>query len=230
MSEHAKSQEMVKRGRLAADEYGRPLLRGYFHLGASVAAAGGCILIVLLANSAKAYVGGAVFAVSLLALYTTSGLYHSIRWGPPVKDILKRLDHAMIFVLIAGTYTPFCLFAGSPAWGVSLLAVVWSIAGVGVGLKIAWPNAPRWLSVALYLGSGWIALVAATKLTDWYAIGPLAVVALGGVLYSAGGIIYGLRRPNPFPRVFGYHEVFHVLVIAGSALHFSVVAVYLMPS
>lgn len=206
-----------------------PLLRGYFHLAAAFAAVAGLVALLLLADSAKAYVGGAVFAVSLIALYTVSGVYHSVPWGGRVRGVLKRLDHAMIFVMIAGGYTPFCLFAGSPAWGISLLAVVWSIAGAGVALKLAWPNAPRWLSVGLYLGTGWIAVVAATQLADWYAVGPLAVMALGGVLYSIGGVIYGLRRPNPFPRVFGYHEVFHLLVIAGSVLHFTVVAVYLMP-
>jgi hemolysin III len=214
---------------MTLDEF-RPLLRGYLHLGAAVAAVAGLVALVLLADSPKAYVGGAVFAVSLIALYTVSGVYHSIPWGPRMRSVLKRLDHAMIFVMIAGGYTPFCLFAGSPAWGISLLAVVWSVAAAGVVLKLAWPNAPRWLSVGLYLATGWIALVAATQLADWYAIGPLAVMALGGVLYSAGGIIYGLRRPNPFPRVFGYHEVFHALVIAGSVLHFAVVAAYLMPA
>lgn len=208
----------------------RPLLRGYLHLGAAIVAVAGLVVLVLLADSTKAYVGGAVFAISLIALYTVSGLYHSIHWGPRMSGVLKRLDHAMIFVMIAGGYTPFCLFAGSPAWGIGLLAVVWSVAGAGVAMKIAWPNAPRWLSVGLYIATGWIALVAATQITDWYAIGPLLVVALGGVLYSIGGIIYGLRRPNPFPRVFGYHEVFHALVIAGSVLHYTVVAAYLMPA
>jgi hemolysin III len=202
----------------------RPLLRGYSHLVAAVGAAIGLVALVLLADSPRAYVGGVVFASSLLSLYVVSGLYHSIGWGPRVRSLFKRLDHAMIFVLIAGTYTPFCLFAGSPAWGISLLAVVWSLAGAGVTLKIAWPNSPRWLSVALYLAVGWLGVVAATKLADWYAILPLLVVALGGVLYSIGGVVYGLRRPDPFPRVFGYHEVFHVLVIAASALHFGAVA------
>jgi len=224
----ATNREGTVEGR--GDDQRRPLLRGYLHLGAAIAAALGPVLLVLLADSPKAYVGGVIFAISLIALYTVSGIYHSVRWGPRMGAVLKRLDHAMIFVMIAGGYTPFCLFAGSPAWGISLLAVVWSIAGAGVALKIAWPNAPRWLSVALYLGAGWIALVAATKITDWYAIGPLLVLALGGVLYSIGGVIYGLRRPNPFPRVFGYHEVFHTLVIAGSVLHYGVVAAYLMPA
>lgn len=211
---------------MTLDDLRRPLLRGYLHLGAAVAAVVGLVVLLLLADSPKAYVAGAVFAASLIGLYTVSGLYHTIQWGPRMSGVLKRLDHAMIFVMIAGGYTPFCLFAGSPAWGIGLLAVVWATAAAGVALKIAWPNAPRWLSVGLYIGMGWIVLVAATKITDWYAVGPLLVVALGGVLYSIGGVIYGLRRPNPFPRVFGYHEVFHTLVIAGSILHFTVVATY----
>jgi hemolysin III len=206
----------------------RPLLRGYLHLGAAAAAVVGLVLLVLLADSPKAYVAGAVFAASMIALYTVSGIYHAIGWGPRMRGVLKRLDHAMIFVLIAGSYTPFCLFAGSPAWGISLLAVVWSIAGAGVVMKLSWPNAPRWLSVSLYIATGWLALVAATQIADWYALLPLGVMALGGVLYTAGGVIYALRRPNPFPRVFGYHEVFHSLVIAGSVLHYTIVAAYLM--
>ncbi|HEY5625897.1 MAG TPA: hemolysin III family protein [Dehalococcoidia bacterium] len=209
------------------DEH-RPLLRGYFHLAAALAAVIGSVGLVLLADTPRAYVGGAVFATSLIALYTISGTYHTITWGDRARAVLKRLDHAMIFVLIAGTYTPFCLLAASDAWGIPMLAVVWSIAGIGVALKIVWPDAPRWLSVGLYMATGWIALVAATELADWFALVPLLLLAGGGLLYSAGGVIYALRRPNPFPRVFGYHEVFHLLVIAGSVLHYSLIAGYLM--
>jgi hemolysin III len=208
----------------------RPLLRGYFHLAAAAVAIAGCVALVLLADSARAYVGGAIFAVSLIALYTTSGAYHAISWGRRMRSLLKRLDHAMIFILIAGTYTPFCLLVLDDAWGIPLLAVAWSIAGAGAALKVAWPGAPRWLSVGLYLAAGWMALVAATELANWFALVPLLMLAGGGVLYSIGGVIYALRRPNPFPRVFGYHEVFHLLVIAGSVLHYSVVAGYVMPS
>jgi len=136
----------------------------------------------------------------------------------------------MIFVLIAGTYTPFCLLAASDAWGLSLLVIVWSIASVGIVLKLVWPDAPRWLGVGLYMATGWIALVAATELADWFALVPLLLLGGGGLLYSAGGVIYALRRPDPFPNVFGYHEVFHLLVIGGSVLHYSLIAGYLMTS
>ena len=206
----------------------RPLLRGYFHVAAALAAVAGWVVLVVLADTPRAYVAGAIFAVSLIALYTISGTYHTISWGRRMHAVLKRVDHAMIFVLIAGTYTPFCLLAVSDAWGLSLLAIVWSIAGVGIVLKLAWPHAPRWLGVGLYLATGLIGLVAATELTDWFALVPLLLLAGGGLLYSAGGLIYTLRRPDPFPSVFGYHEVFHLLVIGGSVLHYSLVAGYLM--
>ena len=208
----------------------KPLLRGYFHLAAALAAVAGCVVLVMLADTPRAYVGGAVFAVRLIALYTISGTYHTITWGRRAHAVLKRLDHAMIFVLIAGTYTPFCLLVASDAWGLSILAIVWSIAAVGIVLKLVWPGAPRWLGVGLYMATGWVALVAATELADWFALVPLLLLAGGGLLYSAGGVIYALRRPDPFPSVFGYHEVFHVLVIGGSVLHYSLIAGYLMTS
>src|SRR3990172_10007294 len=208
----------------------RPLLRGVFHACAAVAAVGGIVLLVLLADSPGAYVGGTVFATSLALLYTTSAAYHRITWKPRLRGLMKRLDHSMIFVLIAGTYTPFCLVVADTAWGISLLSVVWGLAGAGVAMKLAWPNAPRWLSVLLYLAVGWLALVATTELLAWFTLAPLALLLLGGVMYTLGGLVYAAARPNPFPRVFGYHEVFHALVIAGSVLHFTLVAVYVVPA
>ena len=208
----------------------KPLMRGWFHLCAAVAAVAGLVALVLLADSAEAYVGGVIFAASLIALYTTSATYHTINWGRRMRAVLKRLDHSMIFVLIAGTYTPICLIAASTVWGITILAVVWSIALAGIILKVVWPGAPRWLSVLLYASAGWLGVIAGVPLTQWLAWAPIGLLFLGGVLYTIGGIIYAARRPNPWPRVFGYHEVFHLFVIAGSALHFALVAIYLMPA
>jgi hemolysin III len=202
----------------------RPLLRGVLHLLAAGAAIAGIVVLVLLADSAAGYVGGAIFAACLVLLYTTSGVYHVVTWGPRLRNVLKRLDHSTIFLLIAGTYTPFCLALGSTAWGISILALVWSLAGAGVLLKLVWPGGPRWLSVGLYLGVGWLAVVAATELVAWFTLVPLALLLLGGVMYSLGGVVYAARRPDPFPRVFGYHEVFHAFVVAGSAVHFAAAA------
>jgi hemolysin III len=143
---------------------------------------------------------------------------------------MKRLDHAMIFALIAGTYTPFCLIVLGNAWGISLLSVVWSLAGAGMLLTIAWPHAPRWLGVSLYVALGWIALVAAWEIPQHLTSTELSLLVLGGLLYTAGGIVYALRRPNPSPRYFGFHEVFHALVIAGSLVHVALIAIYILPS
>ena len=214
---------------VGADDH-RPLLRGWLHFCAAVAAVVGLVALVLLADSARAYVGGVVFAGSLIALYGTSATYHTITWGRRMHGLLKRLDHSMIFVLIAGTYTPICLIAAGTAWGITILAVVWSLAAAGILMKVIWPGAPRWLSVGLYLSAGWLGVIAGSQITDWLAWTPIGLLFVGGVLYSIGGVIYAAQRPNPWPRVFGYHEVFHVLVIAGSVLHYTLVAAYLMPA
>jgi hemolysin III len=208
----------------------RPLLRGTLHLVAAVLAPFGLVVLVLIADSPRAYVGAAIFASTLIALYTTSASYHVIPWSARFRPILKRLDHSMIFALIAGTYTPLCLIVLPDAWGITLLSIVWSFAGVGMLLKIVWPYAPRWLGVALYMGVGWIALIAIPEIIQHLHWWSLALIILGGLLYSAGGVIYAMRRPDPFPRVFGFHEVFHVFVILGSVVHFVLIAVYVLPS
>ncbi len=211
-------------------ESGRPLLRGYFHALAAGAAVAGLVLLMILAGSLRAYVGGAIFALSLILLYVTSGTYHSISWGRRMQAVLKRLDHSMIFVLIAGSYTPFCLLVANGAWGVGTLVFIWSLAIAGIVMKVVWPGAPRWLSVIIYASAGWMGIVVGLPMADWFALLPLLLLVLGGLLYTVGGVIYALRRPDPFPTVFGYHEVFHLFVIAGSALHFALVAAYLMPA
>lgn len=214
----------------AASPSQRPVLRGAFHLCAAIAAIGGAVLLLLLADSARAYVGGAIFGATLILLYTISAAYHRITWTPRLRAIIRRLDHAMIFTLIAGTYTPFCLLVLNTAWGISTLSVVWSLAGAGVVMKLAWPGAPKWLSVLMYAAVGWLALVTAPLLVAWFTAVPLALLLLGGVLYTLGGVVYAVGKPNPYPRMFGYHEVFHVLVIAGSVVHFSLVAIYVLPA
>ncbi len=208
----------------------RPLLRGVFHLPAACAAIAGLVLLLLLADSAQAYVGGAIFGASLILLYTTSAAYHRIPWSPRLRGIARRLDHAMIFILIAGTYTPFGLLVLNTAWWISMLSVVWGLAGAGIIMKLAWPGAPKWLSVLMYATIGWLALITAPQLISWFTAGPLALLLLGGVLYTVGGVVYAVGKPNPCPRMFGYHEVFHLLVIAGSVLHYSLVAVYVLPA
>ena len=203
----------------------RPLLRGTMHLGMAIGAPFLLVALLLIADSPREYVSGAIYAATLIGLYTTSASYHLLPWPAMARRTVMRLDHSMIFALIAGTYTPFCLLVIGDAWGISMLSVVWSLAGAGILLKVFWPSAPRWLSVALYVGLGWLSLVAAVPLVDALGMRNASVLALGGVLYTVGGIAYGLRWPDPSPRVFGYHEVFHLLVIAGSFTHFTLIAV-----
>lgn len=208
----------------------RPLLRGYFHAAAAAAAALGLVALVLRSDSPAAYASSAIFASSMVLLYGTSATYHTITWGRRMRSLLKRLDHSMIFVLIAGTYTPFCLLVANQAWGITLLAIIWSVALAGTVMKTAWPGAPRWLSVLVYASVGWMAAIASAQLFAWLGPLPLSLLAAGGLLYTLGGVTYALRRPDPLPRVFGYHEVFHLLVIAGSALHYATVAIFVLPA
>jgi hemolysin III len=208
----------------------RPMLRGWFHLVAALAAPAGLVALMLIADSPRDYVAASIYAPAVIVLYATSAGYHLVPWPSRARSVMARLDHSMIFVLIAATYTPFCLKVLNDAWGITMLAVVWALAGAGVLLKLFWPTAPRWLSVALYLAVGWVALIPAMEVIQNLEAAAIGLLLLGGLLYSAGALIYGARRPDPFPRFFGYHEVFHVLVIAGSLVHFSVIAAYVLPA
>jgi hemolysin III len=178
----------------------RPLLRGTLHAGMAVAAPFLLVWLILVSDSPSAYVGASIFAASLCALYLTSATYHLGPWRGWTRGLMRRLDHSMIFALIAGTYTPFCLIVLGTAWGITMLSIVWTLAGLGILLTIAWPSAPRWLSVGLYMALGWVALVAAWEIPQALSVAELSLLLLGGLLYSAGGIIYALKRPNPRVR------------------------------
>ena len=188
-------------------------------------------LLVLLASAGRTdqIVAFGIFGLSLVALYSASALYHLLPLSPTGVARLRRVDHMMIFVLIAGTYTPFCLLALEGAWRVGLLSMIWSLALCGVLLKIFWMGTPRWLSVALYLGMGWVAVIAAPALFLAVPAGGMIWVLGGGLLYTAGALVYGLKRPNLVPGVFGFHELWHLFVVAGSACHFWAVLHYLAP-
>ena len=191
-------------------------------------------LVVLLATATSEgrvdqLVAFAIFGFSLIALYSASALYHLLPLSPRGVARLRRVDHMSIFLLIAGTYTPFCLLALDGGWRVGLLGLVWGLALCGIVLKLLWMDAPRWLSVALYLGMGWVALVAAPALFRAVPAGGMAWVLGGALVYSVGALIYGLKRPNPKPGVFGFHELWHLFVMAGSACHFWAVLGYIAP-
>jgi hemolysin III len=207
----------------------REPVNGLTHLVGALLAFVGLIVLLASAGRVNQIVAFGIFGLSLIALYAASALYHLLPLSPRGTARLRRLDHMMIFVLIAGTYTPFCLLALEGGWRVGLLGLIWGLALCGVLLKLFWMGAPRWLSVALYLGMGWIALVAAPALVRVMPAGGMAWVLAGALVYSAGALIYGLKRPNPVPGVFGFHELWHLFVMAGSACHFWAVLGYIAP-
>jgi len=160
----------------------------------------------------------AVFGAALFLLYTASGVYHMLSISEKATSILRRIDHMMIFVLIAGTYTPICLIPLRGAWGFTLFGLVWGLAGFGIALKALWLNAPRKLSTAVYLIMGWIVIIAFYPLVKALPIGAVVLLVAGGVSYSLGAVIYALKWPSGF-KFFGFHELFHLFVLGGSALH-----------
>jgi hemolysin III len=213
----------------AAVPTARPRLRGVSHQYAFFVSLACGVALVLAAQGREATTAAAVYAGAVSALLGTSALYHRVTWRPQVRRWMRRLDHAMIFVLIAGTYTPVALLAIGGKVATTLLVVVWGGALAGVVLKLAWIDAPRWLVAAVYLALGWVAVTVLGRLPA--AIGWPGVLGLaaGGVLYTAGAVVYASRRPDPAPAVFGYHEVFHALVLAAVALHYAVVAFAVLP-
>ena len=207
----------------------KPRLRGVFHQYAffvSIPCGAG---LILAATSGRARLAAAIYAVALSALLGTSALYHRITWRPNARRWMRRLDHSMIFVLIAGTYTPVALLALQGSLATTILIVLWAGALGGMIFKLAWIDAPKWLLAAIYVVLGLVSAAVFGQLPG--AIGWLGVAGLaaGGVLYTAGAVVYASGRPNPAPAVFGYHEIFHVLVIVAAALHYAVIAFAVLP-
>jgi hemolysin III len=212
------------------DPSAKPRLRGVSHQWAFFVSIFTGAVLVLLAPNGEAMAAAGIYAASVMALFGTSALYHRINWRSlSARRWMRRLDHSMIFVLIAGTYTPFAVLALDGTMATVILIVVWSGALAGVVLQLCWVDAPRLLSAIVYIAMGWVALAAYPEMVDKVGITGTALVTAGGILYSAGAIIYATKRPNPVPKVFGYHEVFHALVIAAAALHYAVVALIVLP-
>ena len=200
----------------------KPLLRGISHEIAAFAAAPASLALVASAKSSCARVGAATYGASLFTLFLVSALFHRPTWSPRARLLVGRLDNSAIFLLIAGTYTPVCLLLGG-AMGRALLAIVWTGAALGIVLTVTWPLAPKPLMAAIYVLLGWVFVPAAVGLRAAMGDQALLLLVTGGLTYTAGAIVYALRRPDPLPRVFGYHEIFHVLVVAGAVCHFVVI-------
>jgi hemolysin III len=205
----------------------RPRLRGVLH---AVAFLVSCVVGALFVAYAPVgtELASAVFAVSVSVMLGTSTLYHRITWRPALRLWMRRADHAAIFLLIAGTYTPVALIGLHGAWRTTTLAVVWTGAALAALTKFCWVGAPKWFSVAFGIALGWIAVVALPQLARNEGLTPLFLLAAGGIAYTAGAVVYAMRRPNPSPGVFGYHELFHALTIVALSCQYVAIAVFIV--
>src|SRR5215204_7387212 len=207
-----------------------PRLRGLLHAHAAWVAAVAATVLIVLAPTAGARVAAVIYGAALIALFTVSALYHRWPGDPRWKPWLRRMDHSTIFVFIAASYTPVGLLVLDGTAQTVVLVSVWAGAVGGVVLSLAWISAPRWLQAACYLALGWVALIAFPQLVDRVGLAPFVLLAVGGALYSLGAAVYATRRPNLWPRTYGFHEVFHTLVIAAALVHFIAMAGWVVPS
>ena len=205
-------------------------VRGFLHGTAAIASfAGLIVLIVRTSSDLLRMFTMIVFAGSMVALFTTSSLYHSVPWRERWKKRMQRFDHSMIFLLVAGTYTPIAFNVLSSSWKWITLGVVWGIAVFGILQKMFFPKVKNWLSITLYMVMGWFAVIPVRELFDRLPLEAMMLLIVGGACYSLGMILLVAKRPQLFPRIFSYHEVFHVLVISGALLHFLMILLYVVP-
>jgi hemolysin III len=207
----------------------KPRLRGVFHQWAFVASLVAGAVLVAMAPSARAAAVGGIYGAALAGMFGASALYHRVAWPPSLRPWLRRLDHSMIFVLIAGTSTPVTVLILEGVLPIVVLGVVWGGALAGLVLNLMWISAPRRLIASVYVVLGWVGIVLLPEVVRSAGLAPAALFVAGGALYTAGAAIYMLRRPDPRPAVFGFHELFHVFVIAAAAAHFVAIAAFVVP-
>lgn len=230
-----KSSELIEHPRTSSGATSpvilpKPLLRGWFHAIAAIAAVIFTIIVCWRTRSdVPRLISLLIFGLSMVELFSVSALYHIGTWRESVRRTLRALDHANIFVLIAGTYTPLCFNVLSGWIRPAILITIWLLAVLGIALATLTLRTPRWVTASLYVGMGWVALLAFPAflaVLPWPAI---ASLLLGGILYTLGAVIYARRRPDPFPRIFGFHEVFHLFVIAGSVAFAATTWIWVLP-
>ncbi len=202
----------------------KPLLRGHSHQAAFFFAFGVCVMLIAKTTDRTTFVAALIYSLSLISLFGISALYHRPNWKPKQRMWMRRLDHAAIYVLIAGTSTPICLLALAPETGVKLLQLVWGAALFGIFQSLVWVTGPKWVSSVLYIIAGCLVIPFMKELQAALSQTQIQLIISGGIAYMVGAVIYALKKPNPFPKVFGYHEIFHLLVIVGATLHFIAVS------
>ena len=201
----------------------KPKLRGYFHQEAFFIALGACVMLLSQTSTRVSFISALVFSLGLIGMLGVSSIYHRFHWAPKPRAILKRLDHSMIFILIAATTTPISIFSLSEESGRSFLTLMWSAAIVGVIQSIFFSKAPKYISALFYIAMGWMALPYLSEIRESLGQATLALLVWGGVVYTIGALFYAFKRPNFFPKSFGYHELFHVFTIIGAVMHFIVI-------
>jgi hemolysin III len=215
---HEAAQHVRDKVREVGEEV-KPKLHGWLHAAITPLALAAGIVLIALSPTLATRVGSAVFAGTALLLFAVSAAYNAGRWSPRTHAVLRRLDHSNIFLLIAGSYTPFALLLLEGRQQAVLLAIVWSGAILGVAFRILWSTAPRWVYTPIYLALGWVAIFYAGDLASGGAA-VTTLIIVGGGLYTLGGLVYGFKKPDPFPTWFGFHEVFHLLTIAAFVCHY----------
>lgn len=225
-SENASAETVVSAVAVAV----KPLMRGWSHaLAAVIAVVITAMLCWMSRHDPPRSWSLLVFGLTMIELYVVSAIYHIGHWRDGVRRVLRALDHANIFVLIAGTYTPLCFNVLSGRARVVMLSVIWLLAIAGCVLAVFTEHVPRWIQAALYVGMGWIAVFTLPRFVELLRWPAVSVLLAGGLLYTAGAVVYGLKRPDPFPRVFGFHEIFHLFVISGSAAFVVMIWVWVLP-
>lgn len=207
----------------------KPRLRGVLHEGAFFVAIVVAPLLILSADAFRARVAAAIFACSVATCFGVSALYHRITWTPWLRRLMRRLDHAGVYLLIAGTYTPVALLVLNGDLGRVILTVVWAGALAAILLKVVWVDAPKWVAAGIGLALGWVAVVALPQLVHRLQPAGLALLIAGGLFYTAGAIVYARHKPDPMPAVFGYHEVFHALTIVAATCQYLAIALFVIP-
>ena len=205
----------------------REPVNGLTHLGGATAAAVGLVVLVCLARGEPARIAAlSLYGFTLILMFSASAAYHMVQAGPRVLLFLRKLDHSAIYLLIAGTYTPICLHYFTGFWRTGMLAVIWALALIGIVVKLFIINAPRWVTAGIYLLMGWLSVAAIREIISTMPAGALVWLVLGGLFFTVGAVIYMLKRPDPLPGVFGFHEIWHIFVILGAFSHFALMAIY----
>jgi len=201
----------------------KPMLRGHFHQSAFFYSLGICTLMILQTQNKKALISAIIYSISLCGLFGISALYHRPQWGPNARQWLRRIDHAAIYILIAGSATPICLMGLPPEIGQKILLMVWPAATLGILQSLFWIKAPKWVATLFYMLVGFSVVPYLPELYDALGFTKVGLILTGGLFYTIGALVYALKFPNPIPKYFGYHEIFHILVIVASAFHFYVI-------